>query len=85
MIQIELGQVLSLVSTIATEGERLQKGEEDEFDYFHLVGGMVFQKGVVPESNLFNSTVDYNHYGMQVATATKRLTTDLEARIDIKI
>ncbi len=57
---IELGQVLSLVSTIATEGERLQKGEEDEFDYFHLVGGMVFQKGVVPESNLFNSTPDYN-------------------------
>lgn len=62
LIQIELGQVLSLVSTIATEGERLQKGEEDEFDYFHLVGGMVFQKGVVPESNLFNSTPDYNRW-----------------------
>ena len=58
---IELGQVLSLVSTIATEGARLQKGEEDEFGYFHQVGGMlVFQKGVVPESNLFNSTPDYN-------------------------
>jgi hypothetical protein len=62
LIQIELGQVLSLVSTIATEGERLQKGEEDEFGYFHQVGGMVFQKGVVPESNLFNSTPDYNRW-----------------------
>ncbi len=60
LIQIELGQVLSLVSTIATEGERLQKGEEDELDDFNLVGGMVFQQGVVPESNLFNSTPDYN-------------------------
>jgi hypothetical protein len=60
LIPIELGQVLSLVSTIATEGARLQKGE-DEFGYFHEFGGMLFQKGVVPESNLFNSTADYNH------------------------
>jgi hypothetical protein len=49
---IELGQVLSLV-----------REEDEEFGYFHQVGGMlVFQKGVVPESNLFNSTPDYNRW-----------------------
>jgi len=85
VIPIGLGQVSS-VSMIATEGAKLQKG--DEFGYFQFGGSdmiMLFQKGVVPESNLFDSITGYNHFGMQVATATKTLTTDLEALIDINI
>ncbi len=69
VIPVGMAQV-SGVRMIATSGAEVQKG--DEFGYFQFGGSdiiMLFQEGVVPESNLVDNPNAYNLHGMQIATA----------------
>lgn len=72
VIPVGMCQVSS-VNMIATEGSRLQKG--DEFGYFTFGGSdiiMLFQEGVVSPENIIGNGDLYNHYGMHVVTAEKK-------------